>query len=104
MLFEFMEKVNEVIEIINRMDIKNKLRLGVCLSSSSYTNLKYNKSHIHSLFDKKLKEIDNEYLTSYVNMRKYPQVLFVMAKLMEMSNAEQNRVALYLYNNINMKY
>lgn len=95
-----MEKVNEVIKIIDRMDIKDKLRVGICLSSSSYTNLKYNKSHIHSLFDKKLKEIDNEYLTSYVNMRKYPQVLFVMAKIMEMNNAEQNKVAMWLYNNI----
>ena len=96
-----MEKVNEVIEIINRMEIKDKLRVGICLSSSSYTNLKYNKSHIHSLFDKRLKEIDNEYLTSYVNMRKYPQVLFVMAKIMELNNAEQNKIAMYLYNYIN---
>ena len=98
-----MEKVNEVIEIINRMDIKDKLRVGICMSESSYTNLKYNKSHIHSEFDKKLKEIDNEYLTSYVNMRKYPQVLFVMSRIMEMNNAEQNKVALYLINNIDME-
>ena len=93
-----MEKVNEVIEIINRMDIKDKLRIGICMSESSYTNLKYNKSHIHSVFDKRLKQIDNEYLTSYVNMRKYPQVLFVMAKIMEMSKEEQNKVAVYLVN------
>ena len=91
-----MEKVNEVIEIINKMDIKDKLRVGVCMSESEYTNFKYNKSHIHSEFDKKLKEIDNEYLTSYVNMRKYQQVLFVMAKIIEMDNAEQNKVAMYL--------
>ena len=88
-----MEKVNEVIEIINRMDIKDKLRVGVCMSESSYMYLKYNKAHIHSEFYKILKQIDNEYLTSYVNMRKYPQVLFVMAKIMEINNAEQNKVA-----------
>ena len=93
-----MEKVNEVIEIINKMDLKDKLRVGVCMSESSYTNLKYNKSHIHSVFDKRLKQIDNEYLTSYVNMRKYPQVLFVMAKIMEMSKEEQHKVAVYLVN------
>lgn len=93
-----MKKVNEVIEIINKMDIKDKLRVGVCMSESSYTNLKYNKSHIHSEFVKKLKEIDNEYLTSYINMRKYPQVLFIMGKIMEISNAEQNKVAMYVYN------
>ncbi len=93
-------KVKDVIDIIKDMDVKNKLRLGVCLSSSAYTNLKYNKAHIHSVFDKRLKEIDNEYLTSYVNMRKYPIILFVMAKIMEMNNAEQNQIAMYLYNNI----
>ncbi len=94
------DKVKDVIGIIKNMDIKNKLRLGVCMSSSAYTNLKYNKAHIHSIFDKKLKEIDNEYLTSYVNMRKYPTILFVKAKIMEMNNQEQNQVALFLYNNI----
>ncbi len=82
------------------MDLKNKLRLGVCISSSAYTNLKYNKAHIHSIFDKRLKEMDNEYLVSYVNMRKYPILLFIMAKIMEMNNQEQNQVAMYLYNSI----
>ena len=82
------------------MDLKNKLRLGVCISSSAYTNLKYNKAHIHSIFDKRLKEMDNEYLVSYVNMRKYPILLFIMAKMMEMNNQEQNQVAMYLYNSI----
>ena len=94
------DKVKEVIDIIKNMDLKNKLRLGLCISSSAYTNLKYNKAHIHSIFDKKLKEIDNEYLVSYVNMRKYPIILFAMAKIMEMNNIEQNQVAMYLYNSI----
>ena len=76
------------------------MRLGVCISSSAYTNLKYNKAHIHSIFDKRLKEMDNEYLVSYVNMRKYPILLFIMAKIMEMNNQEQNQVAMYLYNSI----
>ena len=95
------EKVKNVISIIKSLDLKNKLRLGLCISSSAYTNLKYNKVHIHSIFDKKLKKIDNEYLASYVNMRKYPTILFVMAKIMEMNNQEQNHVALYLFNSIN---
>ena len=93
-------KVKDAIDIIKNMDVKNKLRLGICLSSSAYTNLKYNKAHIHSIFDKRLKEIDNEYLTSYVNMRKYPTILFVMSKIMEMNYTEQNQVVMYLYNNI----
>ena len=94
------DKVKNVISIIKDMDLKNKLRLGLCISSSAYTNLRYNKAHIHSIFDKRLKEIDNEYLTNYVNMRKYPILLFIMAKMMEMNNQEQNQVAMYLYNSI----
>lgn len=94
------EKVKDVISIIKNMDLKNKLRLGVCMSSSAYTNLKYNKAHIYSIFDKRLQEIDNEYLTSYVNIRKYPILLYAMAKIMEMNNTEQNQIVIYLYNNI----
>lgn len=97
------DKVKNVIDIIKNMDAKNKLRLGLCMSSSAYTNLKYNKAHIHSMFDKKLKEIDNEYLASYVNMRKYPTLLFVMAKIMEMNYNHQNQVLMYLYNNIKLE-
>ena len=94
-------KVKDVIDIITNIDLINKLRLDVCISSSAYTNLKYNKAHIHSIFDKRLKEIDNEYLASYVNMRKYPTILFAMAKIMEMNYNEQNQIALYLFNNVN---
>ena len=82
------------------MDLKNKLRLGICMSSSAYTDMRYNKAHIHSAFDKKLKQTDNEYFVSYVNMRKYPTILFVMAKIMEMNYTEQNQVAMYLINAI----
>ena len=94
------DKVKYVIDIINNMDVKNKLRLGVCMSSSAYTNLKYNKAHIHSIFDKRLKEIDNEYLTNYVNMRKSPTILFIMSKLMEMTKEQQNQIALFIFNSI----
>ena len=51
------KKVSDIIAIIKNMDLKNKLRLGVCMSSSAYTKLNYNKAHIHSVFDKKLKEL-----------------------------------------------
>ena len=35
-------------------------------------------------------------------MRKYPTILFVMAKIMEMNNQEKNQVAMYLYNTIKL--
>ena len=33
------EKVKYLIDIINNMDIKDKLRLGIAMFSSSYTNI-----------------------------------------------------------------
>lgn len=97
------KKVIDVINIIKNMNLKNKLRLGICISSSTYTNLKYNKVHMHSVFDKKLKTIDNEYLVSYINTRKYPTILYIMAKIMEMNNMEQNRITMYLINSVNLE-
>ena len=38
-----------------------------------------------------------------INFAKYKLVMFAMAKLMEMESTEQNKVALYLFNNINEK-
>lgn len=50
-------------------------------------------------FDKMLKYIDEEYRTTLINFAKYKLVMFAMAKFMEMT--EQNKVELYLFNNIN---
>ena len=95
-----MEKINNVIDMINNMDIKDKLRLAIRMSDSNYTNLKYDKPEMYEKFDSKLKELDDEYRTNIINFNKYPTITFAMAKIMEMSKEEQNQVALYLYNNI----
>ncbi|MBQ9313756.1 MAG: hypothetical protein IJ220_01960 [Clostridia bacterium] len=42
-----MEKINNVINMINNMDIKNKLRLAIRISDSNYTNLKYDKPKMY---------------------------------------------------------
>ena len=47
-----------------------------------------------------LKDIDEEYRTTFINFGKYMLVMFVMAKLMELETTEQNKVALYLLNSI----
>ena len=95
-----MEKVNEVIEIINRMDIKDKLRLAICISQSEWSGLKYNTKEYYDKFDSMLKELDEEYRTALVNFAKYKLVMFAMVKLMEMETTEQNKVTLYFLNNI----
>lgn len=95
------EKVKYLINMINDMDIKDKLRLSICMSNSSFTNIKYNKTEVYKYFDNLLKEIDIEYRTTLVNFSKYPLIMFAMAKIMEMTKEEQSQTALYLFNNIN---
>ena len=59
-------KLEYLIDIIKGMDIKDKLRLAICMNDSEWLTLEY----------------------------------FAMAKLMEMEQADRNKVALYLFNNI----
>ena len=40
------DKVNYLIDIINNMDMKNKLRLAICMSKSKWSGLIYNTKKI----------------------------------------------------------
>lgn len=93
-------KVKYLIDMINDMDLTNKLRLAICMSDSSCTNVKYDKPEMYKYFDSMLKEIDEEYRTTLINFAKYHLIVFAMAKIMEMDKTEQNKVALYLVNKI----
>ena len=97
------EKVEFIINMINDMDIKDKLRLTICMSQSKWSGLIYNTKENYEKFDEMLKDIDEEYRTTLINFAKYKLVMFAMAKLMEMETTEQNKVALYLFNCINEK-
>ena len=97
------DKVKCLIYMINDMDIKDKLRLAICMSQSKWSGLIYNTKENYEKFDNMLKSIDEEYRTTLINFGKYKLVMFAMAKLMEMEYAEQNKVALYLFNNISSK-
>lgn len=94
------DKVRYLIDIIDNMDIKDKLRLAICMSQSKWSGLIYNTKENYDKFDSMLKDIDYEYRTTLINFGKYKLVMFAMAKLMEMETTEQNKVALYLFNNI----
>ena len=95
-------KVENVINIIKDMDIKDKLRLGICLSKSDWANILYNKTEMYDKFDTMLKEVDEESRTTLINFghSKYFIINFTMAKIMEMEQDERNRIALYLVNNL----
>ena len=95
-----MEKVNEVIKIINKMDIKDKLILAICINQSEWSGLIYNIKENYEKIDTMLKELDEEYRTTLVDFSKYKLVMFAMAKLIEMETTEQNKVTLFLYNSI----
>lgn len=96
------EKVNYVIDIIKNMQIDNKLRLAICMCDSNHTHLEYDKIEKFKYFDKLLKEFDVIYKNAIINFAKYPYIMFVMAKIMEINPKEQNQVALYLFNHIKL--
>ena len=95
------EKVKYLIDLINNMNIKDKLRLAICMSQSKWSGLIYNTKENYEKFDRMLKDIDEEYRTILINFGKYKLVMFAMAKLMEMETTEQNKVEMFLYNSIN---
>ena len=91
---------SNLINMINNMDIKDKLRLAICMSQSKWSGFIYNTKENYEKLDAMLKEVDEEYRTTLINFAKYKLVMFAMAKLMEMETTEQNKVALYLFNHI----
>ena len=52
------KKVKYLINMINDMDIKDKLRLAICMSQSKWSGLIYNTKENYKKFDKMLKDID----------------------------------------------
>ena len=92
------EKMKYLIDMINDMNVKDKLRLAICMSQSKWSGLIYNTKENYEKFDTMLKDVDEEYRTTLINFGKYKLVMFAMAKLME--TTEQNKVALYLFNGI----
>lgn len=43
------EKVKYLIDMINDINIKDKIRLAICISNSSCTNLKYDKTEMYTI-------------------------------------------------------
>ena len=93
-------KAENVIYIIKDMNTKDKLRLGICLTTSDWANILYNKTEMYGKFDTMLKEVDEEYRTTLINFAKYKLVMFTMAKIMEMEQIQRNKVILFLFNSV----
>ena len=97
------ENVKDLISMIDKMDIKDKLRLAICMSQDKWSGLKFNTKENYEKFDTMLKSIDEDYRTTNINMARYFNVMFAEAKLMESPIEQQNQVALYLLNSIKLE-
>ena len=61
------ENVKDLINMIDKMDIKDKLRLAICMSQNKWSRLKFNTKENYEKFDTMLKSIDKEYRTTNIN-------------------------------------
>ena len=68
------EKVKYLIDIIDNMELIDKLRLAICMSQSKWFGLIYNTKENYDKFDTMLKELDEEYRTTLINFGKYKLV------------------------------
>lgn len=91
------DKVKYLIDIINNMDIKDKLRLAIRVNKTVYTNIDYDKKEMLEKLKNRLKELDNEY-GKYLRVN--PYILMVTAKISELPKEEQNQVVMYLINSL----
>jgi len=90
------EKVKYLIDMINNMDIKDKLRLAICMSKSEWSGLIYNTKENYEKFNNMLKSIDEEYRTTFINFGKYKVVCLQWLNLWKWKR--QNKIKLlYIY-------
>lgn len=88
---------NKIIDFIKGMNEKDKLKLAIRINETVYTNIDYDKKEMFEKFDTRLKEIDEDYRI-YQSIPKY--ILMIVARITELSKDEQNKIGLYLFNNI----
>ena len=96
------ENVKYLINMINDMNLKDKLRLAICMSQDKWSGLIYNTKENYEKVDNMSKIIDEEYRTTNINIAKYFNIMFAEAKLMESPVELQNQVALYLFNTLSL--
>ena len=90
---------NKIIDYINVMNEKDKLKLAIRINETVYTSINYDKNEMFEKFDTRLKDIDEEY-RKYKIISKH--ILMIVARISELSKEEQNQIVLYLFNLINI--
>jgi len=92
------EHTGKMINMIKTMSEKDKLRLAICLADSNMSSISYDKKEMLKMADSRLREIDEEYRTTYVNMRKCVSVSLTTSMITELPLEEQNQIVMYLLN------
>lgn len=96
-------EVENIISVIKYMNIKDKLRLAICITDSDWNNILYDKAEMYRKFDNMLKEIVEEYKTTLMNFAKYKLVMLTMVNIMELEQSERNKIVLYLFNSVEIR-
>lgn len=94
------EQTNKIIDIIKNMNEKDKLMLAIAISDSNFSNVNFDKKEMLVKADSRLREIDEEYRATIVNMAKHKTVLLTTAMIIELAPEDQNKVVLFLINSI----
>ena len=93
-------EVNELIKYISDLSIIDKLKLGISVFSSAYINTNYNKKEIFERMNNQLKKLDSSYIMTFSGIYINKLIMFLTARITEYSKEEQNKVAMYLVNNV----
>ena len=93
-------EVNELKKYISDLSIIDKLKLGISVFSSAYINTNYNKKEIFERMNNQLKKLDSSYIMTFSGIYNNKLIMFLTARITEYSKEEQNKVAMYLVNNV----
>lgn len=94
------EQTSQMIDSIKTMSEKDRLRLAICFTDSNLSSINYDKREMLKKADSRLREINEEYRKTYVNMRKYGSVLLTATMITELAPEVQNQIIIYLCNTI----
>lgn len=74
-------KVNDLIEFIKEIDMKDKLKLAIKICENICSNISYNKTEMLEYFYSLLEKLDEDYKSFPVINSKY--IIYMMAKFTE---------------------
>jgi len=90
-LLKIMEKVINLVDMIDDLKGVDKVRLAIHLLEESYFSSKYDKRFIE-LLNEVLEKLDSNSKKVITNFAKYKNLFFISAKYMELSLLEKQKI------------